>query len=339
MLESFDIIRNVGRYETVSNTPSFGKLTLVYSENGKGKTTLCAVLRSLATGDANTLLERRRLASSQPPTVVAKIDGNSIAFSPSGWNSEYSKPVLVFDETFVNDNVFSGLSVGAGQRKNLHELVLGAQGVGFQQTVVQLTNEIAELHNTLREKQSNLTKDIIGRLTPEEFCNLQNETGLEKAIVAAAKTVAVIESSSTVAAAKVFESVSIPNTEQTKIRELLGSSLEDVHQESVNAVTQHVKALGSGAEAWISQGSSFASDLKDNECPFCGESLDSSAMFKHYETYFSAAYEKHLREIRECKEIWEKSFGGDTLAGFVGRMGELKSRYEFWNDHIELPEL
>ena len=117
MLESFDIIRNVGRYESVINTPDFGKLTLVYSENGKGKTTLCAVLRSLATGCVDAVLERKRLSSNGSVAIVANIDSEKFAFSPSKWNKDYSKPVIIFDERFVNDNVFSGLSVASGQRK------------------------------------------------------------------------------------------------------------------------------------------------------------------------------------------------------------------------------
>src|SRR5579864_4515219 len=40
------------------------KLALLYAENGRAKTTLAAILRSLATGDPVPVLERQRLANS-----------------------------------------------------------------------------------------------------------------------------------------------------------------------------------------------------------------------------------------------------------------------------------
>ena len=66
--------------------------------------------------------------------------------------------------------------------------------------------------------------------------------------------------------------------------------------------------------------------------------MKSSDLFEHYEAYFSNAYEGHLQTIREAKAGFEKDFGGDTLAGCIGRLGELKVRHEFWKAHIDLPE-
>lgn len=50
--------QNIGRFESVrgSRETGFAPLTLVYSANGRGKTTLCAILRPLASGDARRVL-------------------------------------------------------------------------------------------------------------------------------------------------------------------------------------------------------------------------------------------------------------------------------------------
>src|SRR6058998_3851488 len=50
-------------------------LTLVHAETGRGKTTLAAILRSLATGDPIPIAERRRLAAVHPPHAVLDCDG------------------------------------------------------------------------------------------------------------------------------------------------------------------------------------------------------------------------------------------------------------------------
>lgn len=45
-------IQNVGRFHNaiVAGDVEFRKFTLIYGENGRGKTTLCAILRSLQSG-------------------------------------------------------------------------------------------------------------------------------------------------------------------------------------------------------------------------------------------------------------------------------------------------
>ena len=49
MLEKIVQIKNIGRFRdyAASGDVTFRKLTLVYAENGRGKTTLCVILRSL----------------------------------------------------------------------------------------------------------------------------------------------------------------------------------------------------------------------------------------------------------------------------------------------------
>ena len=50
MFERFKFIGNVGRFREVKENDALAlaRLTLIYSENGRGKTTLCAIMRSLA---------------------------------------------------------------------------------------------------------------------------------------------------------------------------------------------------------------------------------------------------------------------------------------------------
>src|SRR5439155_10492330 len=100
------------------------------SENGRGKTTLAATLRSLATGDPIPIAERRRLASTHPPYVVLECTGGPppAIFENNAWNRTL-RSVVVFDDVFIDQNVHSGLEVGVQHRQNLHELILGAQAI------------------------------------------------------------------------------------------------------------------------------------------------------------------------------------------------------------------
>ena len=60
MIRSLRLVRNVGQFDSVSagtNLP-MERITLLYAENGRGKTTLSAIFRSLASGEALPILER-----------------------------------------------------------------------------------------------------------------------------------------------------------------------------------------------------------------------------------------------------------------------------------------
>lgn len=63
MINQLKMIRNIGQYDsmTAGAETRLAQLTLIYAENGRGKTTLSAIARSLSTGDPLPILERRRL--------------------------------------------------------------------------------------------------------------------------------------------------------------------------------------------------------------------------------------------------------------------------------------
>jgi hypothetical protein len=74
VLDRISLIRNIGKFDSVSDGANLplSKLTLIYAENGRGKTTLSAILRSLGSGDPAPIAERKRLSATQPPHVVVK---------------------------------------------------------------------------------------------------------------------------------------------------------------------------------------------------------------------------------------------------------------------------
>jgi len=136
MIVCIRLLRNIGQFDSVSAgaTIPLARLTLVYSENGRGKTTLAAVLRSLATGDPVPIAERRRLAAQHPPHVVVECSGGPPAaiFENNAWNRTLPR-LVVFDDVFIDENVHSGLTVQAHHRQNLHELILRRASRGLEQ--------------------------------------------------------------------------------------------------------------------------------------------------------------------------------------------------------------
>lgn len=52
-IDRLKLLRNIGQFDSVDTGAhlDFSKLTLIYAENGRGKTTLAAVLRSVGIAD------------------------------------------------------------------------------------------------------------------------------------------------------------------------------------------------------------------------------------------------------------------------------------------------
>ena len=63
MISEIGLLRNIGQFDSISpgsRTP-LAKLTLFNAENGRGKTTFSAILRSLAQNNPTLIAERQRL--------------------------------------------------------------------------------------------------------------------------------------------------------------------------------------------------------------------------------------------------------------------------------------
>ena len=76
MLKKIIAIKNVGRFRNSAalGNPQLAKHTFIVGANGYGKTTICAVLRSLQTGDASHVLGRKTLGSTDAPTIELLLD-------------------------------------------------------------------------------------------------------------------------------------------------------------------------------------------------------------------------------------------------------------------------
>jgi len=140
MLERIEEIQGIGLLHAANGKPhKYLKTTLIYADNGRGKSTLATVLRSLSTGDASLILNRKTVDGVLPPQAVLQFaNGHKVTFSGNAW-SELRPELLVFDSDFIERNVYSGSVINTGHRKNLLEFALGEPAVAARATVDQAT--------------------------------------------------------------------------------------------------------------------------------------------------------------------------------------------------------
>jgi wobble nucleotide-excising tRNase len=143
-------IGSVGRFRTCAaeGDVTFKKFTLLFGENGRGKTTLCSILRSLETNNPDIVIGRRTLGHGKEPNVVLKLADGTALFDNGKWNGAASK-LRIFDAQYVADNIYFGDAIGTEQRRNLCNLILGKDGVA-------LANEYNELDGAINEKNTEI---------------------------------------------------------------------------------------------------------------------------------------------------------------------------------------
>jgi wobble nucleotide-excising tRNase len=338
VLSHIQLIRNVGRFDSVSSGAAIAlpKLTVVYAENGRGKTTLSAILRSLGTGNPAPITERKRLSAAHDPHVVVQAAGAAINFQNGAW-SQTLPNLAVFDDVFIDENVFSGLSVESGHRQNLHELILGAQGVTLGKAFQGLVDQIEEHNKTLRAKADAIPASVRGNLDAEAFCALQAKPGVADEIQAAERLLAAAREQDAVRSASGFDPFELPSFDLDALAALLAHDLADLDAAAAAQVQAHLASLGSGGEGWVAEGMRHMPAT--GACPFCAQDLSGSALVAHYRAYFSAGYEGLKRAIADGLGTMKAEHGEAVPAAFERAVRVWVERRQFWSKFCGVSEI
>ena len=346
MIDGIQLVRNIGLFDSVAAAANIAlaRLTLIYAENGRGKTTLAAILRSLATGNPVPIAERRRLAAQHPPHVVLNCDGGPPAamFQNNGWNRTLPN-LAVFDDLFVDQNVHSGLAVEAGHRQNLHELILGARAVTLNQQLQQLTRRVEEHNAALRERAAAIPAAARGGLLADDFCALPVHPDVDAAIEATERNLAAARERDPVRTTLLFDVLTLPSFDTAAIDRILGEDLPALDAAAAAQVQGHLAGLGPGSETWIGEGMRrivpSATGTTRLDCPFCAQDLAGSPVINHYRAYFSTAYAELKRNVTETLAGINRAHGNDLPAAFERAVRVAVERRQFWSRFCDVPEV
>lgn len=344
MVKSINLVRNVGQFENVSTGASlpFSQVTIVYAENGRGKTTLAAILRSLASGAAGPILERTRLGASHQPHVVIDIDGRQPAIFQNGAWSRTSPDIVVFDDNFVADNVCSGIEVAPSHRQNLHELIVGAQGVALNAAHQTQVDKI-EMHNReLRLRGDAIPAHRRGAFDVESFCALAQIANLSQQIEDAERHLAAARDAHHIVQMDTLPKISLPTIDLGPLESIFVKGLSELDADALRLVQSHIGALGRDGERWVSEGMLMADQLAADgrtECPFCAQGLGGSSIINHYRSYFGEAYKNLKAEISAAADAFSVAHDGDVPVAFERTVREAVERQGFWKAFARIPDI
>jgi wobble nucleotide-excising tRNase len=345
MIGRIQLLRNIGQFDSVSTgaTIPLGRITLVYSENGRGKTTLAAVLRSLATGNPLPIAERRRLAAQNPPHVVVECRGGPrpAVFENNAWNRTLPD-LVVFDDVFIDENVHSGLAVQAHHRQNLHELILGTQAVAMSRQLQQLVERIEDHNRELRAKERAIPAAARGPYSLDDFCALPARDDIDQAIQEGERALAAAREQDAIRTMPAFESLNLPPFDLAVAERVLQQDLHALDAATLARVQGHLAGLGPGGEAWVADGirriPQGPAATGAGTCPFCAQDLAGSPVLHHYRAFFTDAYASLKRTVADILRAVKDAHGGDVPAGFERAVRVIVERRQFWSRFSEVGE-
>jgi len=247
MLRKVVSIANVGRFSSysASGDVEFAKLTAIFGENGRGKSTITSIIRSLQTGDGDHISERATLPSTSKPEVKIRLDGSMTDFKAGAWSTPLSD-IEVFDAQFISDNIFSGLEVDHDHKRNLYRVIVGEQGVILSKKVDELDGKIREGNSEVNETKGKIKAQILDGLDVEKFVALTKFDKIDELIAKKEEEIAALKNAAEIDAKGSFAAVTLPAAPATDI---LSTTLDDLSEDAAAAVAAHVKTLGSRAKS------------------------------------------------------------------------------------------
>ena len=343
-IDRFQLLRNVGQFDSVTSGAQIPltRLSLLYAENGRGKTTLAAILRSLSTGEPKLIDERQRLGSANPPHIVLSSAGAAIMFQNSAWSAPHPD-VVVFDDAFVAANVCSGIAIETAHKQNLHELILGAQGVALNTTLQGHVAKVEEHNRALRLNGDAIPAAARGTLTVDAFCGLAADPAIDAKIETAQRNLSAARSADAIRLRPALAALSLPAFDLNALNALLARNLPHLEADAAALVRAHLRSLGRGGETWVGDGMAripgASAGHTDGICPFCAQDLGASPLIRHYQAYFSDAYKALKNAITEVGQGINTTHGGDVPAAFERAVRVAIEGREFWRPFTDIPDI
>lgn len=325
MLNKVEYLTSIGKFRSYRAVGqiNFKKLNLIYGDNGGGKTTLTSIFRSLSSN--NPAIIRSRISTNNTAPQAAQITqvGNPLifhTFGTNGWTSTMPD-IEIFDIHFVTDNIYSGFDFNDEHKKQLHQFVIGAQGVAIQNQIEQnkLAKTLSRQNQSAIELQlieqvgNNLTAQLISSfltLPQSQLTNIDERIAAAEAALASANANSVIQtlqllSNSSKVDANINFTTIISDLHATS-QSIQNDTLEELFSTHCQDLTTHSL---DAPENWLQKGFKFIESkqiaTQQLTCPFCKQSIDNNneallAYTSKFNTAFNSLVERlqnHLASI------------------------------------------
>jgi wobble nucleotide-excising tRNase len=336
MLKKIIAVRNVGRFASsaLPGVPPLTKYTQIFGANGYGKTTLCAVLRSLGVNDPAIVAGRARVGANGPPQVELLFDGGTAKFDNGAWAAGVPE-IIVFDGVFIAENVHSGDAVDLEQKRNLYRVIIGKEGVGLALEEERLADESRGKGSEIKAAEKAIQTHVPQGMRLDAFLELPADADIEAKIATQSKALDAVREAALIKTRAALSEIRSPAF-PVDFEPLLGTTLEGIAADAQRLMAEHLALHDGLGESWIAEG---AEQMSNDDCPFCGQSLTGLALIDAYRKVFGEAYRGMKLAVENLSATIEREFG-DRVTGSLETLFESnRGAAEFWRRYCHLPVL
>jgi len=338
MIEKFISIRNIGRFNNCRprGDVTFRKLVLLFAENGRGKTTLCAILRSLQSGSSEFISERKALGTTESASVQIRVAGNTLSFANNGWSATHPN-IAIFDSEFIHGNVYSGDYVDHEHKKNLYRIIVGAQGVQLARQIEELDGKIRDANRDIKTKKDAASRNLPNGISLDTYLEWQPieyvETKIQKKNTEISNRQRTLGNATDIQAKSSLAKITLP-TLPSDFLTILAKEITDVTADAESRVRRQITdhQMGNQGETWLSQGLGF---IENKNCPFCGQGIDASELITAYRSHFNAAYKALKQEVTLLSGCITNAIGESSLNTTQQTFSNNLTLVEFWKQFVE----
>jgi wobble nucleotide-excising tRNase len=356
VINKIERLISIGKYRNyqAAGQVNFNRLTLIYGDNGSGKTTLTSTIRSLATN--NPSIVRSRISTNHIVPQAAQITQTGTpnifhTFGAAGWTTPFPN-IEIFDTHFVNENIYSGFDFNDDHKKQLHQFVIGAQGIAIQNQIEQnkANKAISRQTQTAIELQliqqvgNNLTTDLITSFLaiPENQAN-----GIDQLISTAE---AALNSANGNSIIQTFQTLSYlfkldVNIDFQAIIADLQTTSQDIQNAALQALfSSHCQDLENnsvnGAEGWLQKGFGYikgkqAANQQAITCPFCKQAIDNTIeIINAYAIKFNEEFNAFLSRLQVHLALLQNYNLETKIQGLNNLHQSNTGRITTWTTHL-----
>jgi wobble nucleotide-excising tRNase len=317
VIKRIKLIQGVGsfvNYRPDTSTQAsleFAKSSIIYANNGYGKSTIANILKSLSENDTSKIIQRKSLKDGKPveidqEVVIVRAGGESIYQSTSWAHTKTPAPkIYVFDQQFISDNLFVH-EVEAAHKQKIHILVIGEEGTTLHSDLVKAKEEEKRLLNLFEDKkkelslrQKNTNREDYLLIESREFKEIEKDLKIVESK---------IEIKNKGERIRVLTNKAIIQTQNWSAKEIFDafqSTLEDIHNEAEVKVKNHFQKHTVDPEKAEPIIRELLEQAKET-CPFCGQDISQlQSLIDAYRSYFNQAHRQLLQNIEEIKSKFD----------------------------------
>ncbi|MET4808127.1 AAA family ATPase [Limibacillus sp. MBR-115] len=328
-IKKFLSVKNVGRLVNCAQKgPELNRYNLFFAENGRGKTTLCAVLRSLQTGEHEHITERTTIAPvASDPEAAIRLDAGTATYKTQAWSGT-APEIAIFDATFVARNVHAGEYVSRDHRTNLLQVIIGETGVKLAEAVNKLDESIREKNSEIGRAKKAIQPHLPNGAKLEQFLDLAEDPDIDNKIAAKTKGLGATKQAEQIRTRSALSQASVPVLPDD-FDSVLSKTLADVSADAETRLREQIDRheMHERGQAWISEGLGY---IRNESCPFCGQSTKGLALVDAYKQFFSESYAALIDEIDALATAIDSAFGDTALATLGTTFANNEAGAQFW---------